>query len=399
MTGGAPAGIVARGEFAAAAQRNPEHVKVAGHDALEQHDGPLAWRNRRLFGDLDGAAVVRVQGGQRLRERHAAHVRQGCDARCQVVQECQPLQAGVVARGRQSEPQSQQIGGLKSGIDAVQAREALEQKRRANQQHHRKGNLSGHQEGTRREAAARRGPARAGARFAQHIRQVRPRGVERGEQAEQNSGRGRERHGEGQHQAIEPDLAGARKVDGVHAGDGAESPFRQHDAQRTARGRQHQALGEQLGDEPGARSPQSRPHGEFARARRGAGQQQACHVGAGDQQDETHRAEQRPEHGAHVGHKLVPEPDHAHGGARIHIAQSGMGRGILVVQDVELRARLVERDLRLQPGDADEDGGDVPPGRLAAPRTRPASRPTHPRRGTGIRSPAAGRRRWCRAWN
>jgi len=47
-----------------------------------------------------------------------------------------------------------------------------------------------------------------------------------------------------------------------------------------------------LSDDPATGGPERRTHGKFARTGSGARQQQAGHIGAGDQQHEANRAEQ-----------------------------------------------------------------------------------------------------------
>ena len=71
----------------------------------------------------------------------------------------------------------------------------------------------------------------------------------------------------------------------------AAAPPRQRDAERRARGRKHHALGEQLARDPQPRRAERQPQRQLVAARRRARDQQVRDVGARDQQDEPHDAQ------------------------------------------------------------------------------------------------------------
>ena len=78
------------------------------------------------------------------------------------------------------------------------------------------------------------------------------------------------------------------------------------DEQRTD-DREHEALGEELSNQPRSRSSQRSANRELLRARSSAREQEVRHVGAGDQQHEANRAQQRYEQTSIVANQLVDE--------------------------------------------------------------------------------------------
>ena len=77
--------------------------------------------------------------------------------------------------------------------------------------------------------------------------------------------------------------------------DGVEEPRRQERTESAAGERDDQALDQQLPDDGAAGGAHRGPHGQLALARAAARQQQVGDVGAGDQQQEPHRAQQQPQ--------------------------------------------------------------------------------------------------------
>ena len=107
----------------------------------------------------------------------------------------------------------------------------------------------------------------------------------------------RERDGEREHAAVDRDLAQARQVVGGDGEQSVEREAREEQAESAADQREHQALGQELAQEAGAAGADRGAQRHLALARRGAGEQQARDVGAGDQQHEGDRAEQHHDRG------------------------------------------------------------------------------------------------------
>ncbi len=119
-------------------------------------------------------------------------------------------------------------------------------------------------------------------------------GAERRGQAEQQAGAHRHDEGEGEYGVVEPDPLDhdRRDVVGDRGDQQPHPPERQTDAQGAAGQTQDHALGEQLAEHPAASSAQRGPHRHLATPALGPGEEQAGHVGAGDEQHEADRAHQ-----------------------------------------------------------------------------------------------------------
>ena len=86
-------------------------------------------------------------------------------------------------------------------------------------------------------------------------------------------------------------------------------PAREHDAQEAADGREHDALGQPFADEPHAARSEGGPDRQALLPRESARHEQARHVGAGDEQEQSHRPEQQQQGAARVAHDLLLQRD------------------------------------------------------------------------------------------
>ncbi len=95
-------------------------------------------------------------------------------------------------------------------------------------------------------------------------------------------------------------------------------PSRDQDAQQPSRGGEQKRLGQKLLQQTAAAGPQRRAHRQFLAAGRRARHQQSGDVGAGHQQQQADRPQQRQQSRTHVSHQGVGE---RHGGkvAEVHL--------------------------------------------------------------------------------
>ncbi len=203
-----------------------------------------------------------------------------------------------VAAGRQEEIAADHALGVETLVDGEQPVEAAQEQAGADEQGERERHL-GHDERAAQALAGRPagGPARA---FFHHLGQVRPRGAQRREEAEEQP---RE---EGQGQRETQDLridrglgeprhaARAERAQTRHAGPGHE-----HTA-AAANERQQQALDQQLPHEAPARRAERRPDGDLPPPHRRAREQQVRHVGARDEEHHGHGAGEGDEEGPRI---------------------------------------------------------------------------------------------------
>ena len=91
---------------------------------------------------------------------------------------------------------------------------------------------------------------------------------------------------------IEPDLIGTRQTARPEDHERTDANCCEEYAERTSEKPQHRALSETLAHQPAATRAECHAHGEFPFAGNGAGEQQAGHIDARDQQHETDGAEE-----------------------------------------------------------------------------------------------------------
>ena len=124
--------------------------------------------------------------------------------------------------------------------------------------------------------------------------------VEGWSQPENDAGEERYAQGEGEHPAVHSDVLHAGKSPGHGRHHCSRAPAGEGQPGDTTGERQHQAFGEQLADHSAAAGADGGADGDFLLALGGAGQEQVRHVRAGDQEHETHRAQQHQQGGPDV---------------------------------------------------------------------------------------------------
>jgi hypothetical protein len=116
---------------------------------------------------------------------------------------------------------------------------------------------------------------------------------------------------EQQHCRIQTDGLNARQDAGGDALHECESQTGHQQSDERARQTQHEALGKHFASQATTAGTQRRPHCNFSSPGFAPHQQQVRHVGACDQQHETHRAQNEPQCGAHVRNQIVRETNRA----------------------------------------------------------------------------------------
>ena len=86
--------------------------------------------------------------------------------------------------------------------------------------------------------------------------------------------------------------------------------------------------------------------GHFPLPRRGAGELQIGHIGAGDQQDETDRAQQDQQCRSHVAYLRLLQRHHRHALGLVH--PLGIGSPESLADDLHLRLGGLQGDARLE---------------------------------------------------
>ena len=129
-------------------------------------------------------------------------------------------------------------------------------------------------------------------------------------------------------------------------------------------------------------------NGEFTLAAGGADEQQVCHVGASDEEDETDGSKEDEERGAHVADDAVAQGFNGEAFLWFHRALGDSG-GETGRQRVSVGVRLGQSYARLEASGSQERSGPgwccwVRSGRVARCRLRDRRRRI-----------ARGRRRWC----
>ena len=234
-------------------------------------------------------------------------------------------------------------GSLETGILLHEALEAARQQRRADQQHHGQADLGHHQRAARSRAAPPPSPPRPDSFSG---RCMSPRAISiAGHDAERDRGQQRQRDAQTQAFARRGRSPASR---GSSTGVVATSAFTDHDshgdAERGAHQRQQHALGEELADQAAAARADRRANGDLALAHGRARQQQARHVGAGDDQQERRRAEQREERRPEDADDFGRERNRARGVVAV-------GRRVLLARGASsARAARRSRPSTLTPG-------------------------------------------------
>src|SRR6266516_5710715 len=143
----------------------------------------------------------------------------------------------------------------------------------------------------------------------ERVVEIGARRLQRRRQAEDQTGRERDDHRERKHGAVDADLLNVRQVEPAQRAKDAGAPEREQQPQRAAEQREQRAFGQQLADQAKPSGAESGADGDLTLARRRARQQQVRGVGAGDEQNESDRAEENQKGKLHVRDHMLVQAD------------------------------------------------------------------------------------------
>ena len=244
----------------------------------------------------------------------------------------------VLLRG-QRQPRAQHTVRIESGRHALQRDRALNQQRRARQQQQRQRQLADDQRRAQPIADAGGGGVAPGA--AQAGLDVRSRRADGGREPEDEGAQERHADREQDDEAVEPRLLETRHSRGTHRHERADADLRQREPEQRGGQREHEALGQELADDPRPPGAERRANGQLARPRRAAREQQVGEIAARDQQHEADRAEHHEEPRPIVSDDIVRHRDH----------QETQRLRVLRIQRLDARDEAPEIAERLVPGD------------------------------------------------
>ena len=176
--------------------------------------------------------------------------------------------------------------------------------------------------------------------------QVHARRAQGRHEAEHSAARDRGEPGEREDREIDPGLPDPGDPGRRQREQGLDRGIRQYDPDHARRGRQHEALGQELTHDAPPPRPQRGPYGQLLRPARRASQEEVTHVGARDEQDEPDGAQEQPQLHLHVAHHHRLESLH-------HRRPPGTPFDGLLGPDPlgereNIRPRLLDRDAGLQ---------------------------------------------------
>ncbi len=260
-----------------------------------------------------------------------------------------PVEGGPVPRRRLAAAghrnrQRQDAARIEPGVDRLQGDERPDHEPGAGEQHEGERELRSDQDVA--QAAAPSSLHRAPLSFPQGFRQVAPGGLEGRRETERDPGQKRDREREGEHAAVESDGLDARELLGAERDEEVRSPQGEKRSAGAAEKREHEALGQELAEHPGAAGPESGADRDLPLSRRRAREQHVGDVGAGDQEDERHRRQEHEERRPDVSdHGLLERSDgHVAVGAGELLLQAPGDRRHLGPREVERRPALQARE-------------------------------------------------------
>ena len=192
---------------------------------------------------------------------------------------------------------------IEAGVHLCQLHEALGQQARAAEQRQRQSELAGHQRLAQSAVAARDGSAGCG----ELVCEVPRRGLQRGREGEEQSGRARHQQAEDQGRCPDRDLGPARDTEGHHRDQTGEAPVGKCEPCHGTQQHQRHAFGDELADHaatPGAHHLSDR---NLATATDATRQQQVRDVRARDQDQQPAGRQQRQQRRSYVAHGVVEQ--------------------------------------------------------------------------------------------
>ncbi len=205
------------------------------------------------------------------------------------------------------------VFGVEAGFDSAECEGGADQQGRADQEYDGESDFTDCQQSAGFVLA--KAGAGAAAIFLEGGGQIGPRGLQGGNQPEQDAGGHGNDNSEHEHAPVEGDqgavLADAGKVGGVDAEQGANPDDSGGGSDRSADQGEEYAFGEQLADDAGTSSAHGDADGHFATAADGACQEEIGDVGTGDQEDEADGAGEHQDGRANVADEGLADGFHA----------------------------------------------------------------------------------------
>ena len=295
------------GQVASGAQGDPHRLEIARAHDLEVRLGHALQGVLGVHGAALGDEPVRAgAGGQRqLGDEGGFHRGPGAkpfDHRLEGAGH--PLVIGIALAG-ESDPRRQQALRVESQRGAREVHPGPHEKAGAREQRDRERDLRGHEQASQSVSAA---PARdRPAAFAEAGAQVHARRVERRGEPEEHArdepGQGREH----EDPAVDPRRFEAGDAFGSGGHEQPSADLGHGDPQGSGETPEEQALREELPHDPGAARPHRGAHRELALPRRPPSEQEVGRVGAGDEEDQPHRAQEERQPLPVVAHHLVEQ--------------------------------------------------------------------------------------------
>src|SRR5579872_2479707 len=284
--------VVAIGEVAAA-QRNAKDGEVAGsgaHPARAAGGGIVAMRAAHDVERQTEAAFERqaTRGGDGL---DAGNRRNALASFERKLRDSSGL---LIAIAGERHFHGEHVVGVEARIYVAQRDEGANKQRCPDEQNHRQGDLTDDEQGTRLALAESR--AGAVAAFLQRAVQVRTRGANRREDAENNAGEQRNAESEGKDAPIESDSGAVfphpRQVGRADGEQRTDAGIAEDRTKHATREREQNAFRQELAHDADGTGSHGGADGELPLSSRGAHEQEIRHVGARDQQDEADGSEE-----------------------------------------------------------------------------------------------------------
>src|SRR5580698_4897753 len=272
---------VLRTEDAAGDDGNLQDGKVVCADDVVEHADVFVVV---VAGDVDGAAPCALVEG-------VGCVTGGCDAGELGDAALDLLMHGgkteivvFVSGGAVVELEKKHVVAVEAGVDMIEIDEAAQEEAGADKQNERQRNLGDYEragQGTPGRAA------RCAAAVFQRRGELKARGAECGNGAEENRGEERDGEREQKQPGVDGDIEGECFRAGDHVQQHAVGQGGEGDAECASGEREGEAFCQELTDDAQAACAERLADGKFAGARGGAGQQQVGDVGAGDEKHES----------------------------------------------------------------------------------------------------------------
>ena len=250
---------------------------------------------------------------------------------------------------RQRDVHGQHAVGDEPAIHRQYAHETERQQPGHDEQNDRQPDLEREQDGVTPEAAPIAGHRRR--RGAQRGLDVAACGTGRGKHRDEQARQDRQRCGKRENAPVERDLVHPRQVNRRGSHERGERHPGHPDAERAADERQQELLEQRLADETAAARPERRPDRRLAEPSNRSRQRQAGEVGTRNQENGQDRGHQQQQAAARRADDVLRQRRQRCGERHWFERFLGSDGADLRLQDVELRARLLERDTRPEPSD------------------------------------------------